>query len=113
MGLIQPGTGYNFVNSEDGSSLEILFPPLDPKQLSETLLQQFQIVVVENQLKVVGGTVLWASHNFGGSEEEPGAKCANQSIVNNYARYTGDTVTVGTDSSTPFMSENGYVTLSL
>jgi hypothetical protein len=113
MGLIQPGTGYNFVNSEDGSSLEILFPPLDPKQLSETLLQQFQIVVVENQLKVVGGTVLWAPHWYNDDDRPNQSLCANQSIVYNYARYTGDTVTEGTDSSSPFMSENGYVTLSL
>lgn len=113
MGYIQPGTGYNFVNSEDGASLEILFPPLDPKELSETLLQQFQIVVQGDQLKVVNGTALWAPHWFNDDDRPNQSLCANQSIVNTYTLYTGSTVVVGTDSSSPFMSEGGYVTLSV
>jgi hypothetical protein len=60
---------------------------------------------------VASGTVLWASHNFGG-EEATTEKCSNQSFISTYARYTGDSVVVGTDSTSPFMSEGGYVKLS-
>jgi hypothetical protein len=112
MGLIQPGTGYNFVNSDDGSSLEIVFPPIDYKEIQNNLLQQFQIVVEGDQLKVVNGTALWAPHWFNDDDRPDQPLCANQSVVTTYALYTGDNVVLGTDSSSPFMSEGGYVTLS-
>jgi hypothetical protein len=111
---IQPGIGYDIVSTPEGESLVINFPqPSD--QVGQPLnLEQFQLVIEGNTLKVVSGTVLWASHNFGASDDSSPseAKCANQSIVNGYARYTGDSVVIGSNSSSPFMSENGYVTLS-
>ena len=114
MGNIQPGVGYTLVDTPDGSSLEIQFPTIDPKEVANSLLQQFQLVIVDNQLQVVGGTVLWASHNFEPLDDaDAGAdKCANQSYISNFARYTGDSVSVGTDSTSPFMSEGGHVTIN-
>lgn len=85
-------------------------PLLIPGQ-GNASFEQFQLFIEGDKLQVAGGTVLWASHNFGG-EDATIEKCANQSVVNNYARYTGDTVVVGTDSTSPFMSEGGHVVLS-
>lgn len=110
---IQPGIGYDVVSTPEGESLVINFPNAGDQIGTQVNLEQFQIIIEGDKLRVVGGTVLWASHNFGGSEEVPTAKCANQSIVYNYARYTGDTVNIGTDPNSPLMSENGYVTLGL
>jgi hypothetical protein len=75
--------------------------------------EQFQLYIEGDRLQVAGGTVLWAPHWFNDDDRPDQSLCANQSIVNTYARYTGDSVVVGTDSNSPFMSENGYVTLSL
>ncbi len=110
---IQPGIGYDIISTPEGESLVINFPNAGDQIGQQANLEQFQIVIDGNAIKVVTGTVLWASHNFGATDDAAAseAKCANQSIVANFARYTGDTVSVGTEPSSVFMSENGKVIL--
>jgi hypothetical protein len=74
--------------------------------------EQFQLYIQDDRLQVASGTVLWAPHWFNDDDRPNQPLCANQTAITNYTRYTGDTVVPGTDSSSPFMSENGYVVLS-
>lgn len=108
MGQLQPGVGYNLIQSPHGDSLEILFPDYE-RIVADKLLQQFQIVVNGDRLQVVNGTALWAQHNFDGIGGTN--LCSEQTWVDEYARYDGDTVTVGSDTTSPYMSGGGYVTL--
>lgn len=110
---IQPGIGYDVVSTPQGESLVINFPNAGDQLGLPPNYEQFQIVIDGDKLKVLGGTVLWAPHWFNDNDRPDQSLCANQSIVYNYARYTGDTVNTGTDPNSAFMSENGYVTLSL
>ena len=108
---IQPGLGYNITSTPDGTTLDILnVDSLQSLPIQSSNYEQFQILVSGNQLRVITGTVLWASHNFGG---EGGLlpHCTNQTVIANYTRYAGDSVVVGTEDSR-VMSQNGYVTLN-
>ncbi len=74
--------------------------------------EQFQIVTEGDKLFVRIGTVIWAKHNFGpDAEGNPTVSCGTQTLITQYARYTGDTVVNGT-TNTGFMQEDGYVVLS-
>ena len=75
-------------------------------------LEQFEIVVDDNRLSVRIGTVIWAKHNFGpDAEGNPTVSCGTQTLITEYARYTGDSVVAGTTNG-GFMQEDGYVILS-
>jgi hypothetical protein len=74
--------------------------------------EQFQIVVDNDRLSVRIGTVIWAKHNFGpDAEGNPTVSCGTQTLITEYARYTGDSVVAGTTNG-GFMQEDGYVILS-
>jgi hypothetical protein len=114
--MIQPGVGYTVTTTPDGQqTLQIEGFDSTGGVLQSQKTEQFEIFIQGNQLSVANGTVLWASHNFGPTDDAAAseATCTNQSIVKVYARYTGDSVTVGTDSTGVTMSQDGYVTLSL
>lgn len=108
---IQPGIGYDIISTPEGESLVINFPNAGDQVGQPSNLEQFQLVMDGNKLRVVGGTVLWAPHKFNDPEATP-SLCANQTAIMNYTRYTGDSVQVGTNSNSIFMSQDGYVTLS-
>jgi hypothetical protein len=110
---IQPGIGYDVVSTPQGESLVINFPNGADQLGLPPNYEQFQIVIDGNKLKVMGGTVLWAPRWYNDDDRPNQSLCANQSIVLNFARYTGDTVNEGGEPSSAFMSENGTVTLSL
>jgi hypothetical protein len=112
--MIQPGIGYTVTTTPDGQqTLQIDgYDSTNGAPTSSGKTEQFELFIQGNQLSVAIGTVLWASHNFGG-EDAGTAKCANQSVVKTYARYTGDSVTVGTNTDGITMSQDGFVTLSL
>lgn len=112
--MIQPGIGYTVTTTPDGQQT-LQIDGVDNTGgvvTSSARFEQFELLIRGNQLSVAIGTVLWASHNFGG-EDAGTAKCANQSVVKTYARYTGDSVTVGTNTDGITMSQDGFVTLSL
>jgi hypothetical protein len=109
---IQPGIGYDIVSTPEGESLVINFPNAGDQVGQPSNLEQFQLVMDGNKLRVVGGTVLWAPHKFNDPDNPSPSLCANQTAIMNYTRYTGDTVQVGTDATSIFMSEGGTVTLS-
>lgn len=74
--------------------------------------EQFQIIVDGGNLRVRYGTVIWAKHNFGpDAEGNPTVSCGTQTLITEYARYTGDTVVQGTTED-GFMQEGGHVVLS-
>jgi len=98
MGLIQPGIGYNFVNSEDGSSLEILFP--DVKTYGP---EQFKVEMSGNNLRVAEGGVvaqLLTSSTITKTQEYR---------VQGFAVYPTDSLTTGTVDDSVWCSNDGYV----
>jgi len=53
MGELQPGVGYNLVQSHHGDSLEILFPPQ-----VEYGPEQFKVELIDNNVRVAKGRVI-------------------------------------------------------
>jgi hypothetical protein len=98
MGFIQPGTGYNFVNSEDGSSLEILFPEVTPYGP-----EQFKVEMSGNNLRVAeGGVVAQALTSSTITKTQ-------EYRVQGFAVYPTDKLTTGTVDDSVWCSNDGYV----
>jgi hypothetical protein len=111
-GINQPSNGVIQVVTSTGQVFLEATPIAQQVIPVEPTYEQFQIVVTDNKLSVRYGTVIWATHNFGPDEEgNPTVTCSKQTLITQYARYTGDTVVQGTIED-GFMQEGGYVTLS-
>jgi hypothetical protein len=111
-GINQPSNGVIQVVTSTGQVFLEATPIAQQVAPVEPVYEQFQIVVVDNKLSVRNGTVIWASHNFGpDAEGNPTVTCSKQTLITEYARYTGDSVVAGTTND-GFMQEGGYVTLS-
>jgi hypothetical protein len=98
MGLIQPGTGYNFVNSEDGSSLEILFPDVTPYGP-----EQFKVEMLGNNVQVAKGRVVAQDLTSTPST------ILHEFNVLGYSVYPTGKLTTGSDSSSPWCAQGGNV----
>lgn len=112
--MIQPGVGYTVRTDADGSQTLSIdgADSFGGIAASSPPVEQFQIFISGNILTVANGTAIWAPHKFNDPEATP-SLCANQTIVKTYTRYTGDSVTVGTNASSGFMSQGGSVSLSI
>lgn len=113
--MINPGVGYTVTTEADGSqSLQIDGAGQGAGASSvPQAYEQFQIIVSDNTLRVVGGTVLWAPHWLNDDDRPDQSLCANQTYISSFTRYTGDTVVIGTQPSSIMMSENGKVILGI
>jgi len=106
--------GIQFQTSNGGVVYNDVSEPYVASSNPEVIptFEQFQIVTEGDKLFVRIGTVIWAKHNFGpDAEGNPTVSCGTQTLITQYARYTGDTVVNGT-TNTGFMQEDGYVVLS-
>ena len=105
--------GIQFQTNNNGVVYNDIFvTSVDVVSQQQVTREQFQIVVIGDQLSVKIGTVIWAKHNFGPDEEgNPTVSCGTQTLITTFAPYTGSTATNGT-TETGFMNENGYVLLS-
>jgi len=98
MGLIQPGIGYNFVNSEDGSSLEILFP-----EVTTLPPEQFKVEMSGDNVMVAKGRVV--AQNLTSMP----TTITLEYDVQGFAVYPTDKLTEGTDANSVYLSQGGYV----
>tara|TARA_R110000868_G_scaffold172134_2_gene407968 strand:+ start:122 stop:973 length:852 start_codon:yes stop_codon:yes gene_type:complete len=98
MGYIQPGTGYNFVNSEDGASLEILFPEVTPYGP-----EQFKVEMDGDNVRVAKGRVVAQDVT-----NAPGT-ILHEYDVQGFAVYPTGKLTEGTDTNSVYLSQGGYV----
>lgn len=98
MGFIQPGTGYNFVNSEDGASLEILFP-----EVATLPPEQFQVEMDGDNVRVAKGRVVAQDLTL-----KP-TTALHEFNVLGYSVYPTGKLTNGTNSSSPFCNQGGHV----
>lgn len=98
MGYIQPGTGYNFVNSEDGASLEILFP-----EVAAYGPEQFKIEMDGDNVRVAKGRVV--------AQQLTSTPVTNthEYDVQGFAVYPTGKLTEGTDANSVYLSQGGYV----
>lgn len=98
MGYIQPGTGYNFVNSDDGASLEIAFPeqiPYGP--------EQFKVQMWGDKVQVAKGRVVAQALTA-----MPTTKTYEYD-VQGFAVYPTGKLTEGPDTNSVYCSQNGNV----
>jgi hypothetical protein len=105
MGLIHPGTGYNFVNSEDGASLEILFPEVTPYGP-----EQFKVEMDGDNVRVAKGRLL-AMHSLTESPVYSSGQALLEFNVEGFAVYPTGTRTEGTDIPNSLWASDGYVTI--
>jgi hypothetical protein len=98
MGLIQPGTGYNFVNSEDGSSLEILFP-----EVATLPPEQFKVEMDGDNVRVAKGRVVAQEVT-----NVPLTRLQEYNVIG-FAVYPTDKLETGTDANSVYVSDGGYV----
>ena len=98
MALIQPGTGYNFVNSEDGASLEILFP-----EVTTYGPEQFKVEMSGNNVQVAKGRVVAQQLT-----SMPTTRTLEYD-VQGFAVYPTGKLTEGTDANSVYLSQGGYV----
>ena len=98
MGFIQPGTGYNFVNSEDGSSLEILFP-----EVATLPPEQFKVEMSGDNVQVAKGRVV--------AQEVTNAPLTRLQEYNviGFAVYPTGNLAQGSDGNSVYVSDGGYV----
>lgn len=97
MGSIQPGQGYTFTDTEDGSSLQIQFPEQTPH------LEQFKVDVLGNNLQVYGGRVV---------AQQLTAMPTTRTLeynVHGFSVYPTGKLTEGSDAASPWCSQGGYV----
>ena len=105
MGYIQPGTGYNFVNSEDGASLEILFP-----EVATLPPEQFQVEVYGDNVKVAQGRIM-AMQATATSPMYTSAQALIEFTVQGFAIFPTGTRTEGADIPNSLWASDGYITI--
>jgi len=105
MGYIQPGTGYNFVNSEDGASLEILFP-----EVATLPPEQFKVEVYGDNVKVAQGRIM-AMQATATSPMYTSAQALVEFTVQGFAIFPTGTRTEGADIPNSLWASDGYVTI--
>jgi hypothetical protein len=105
MGLIQPGTGYNFVNSEDGSSLEILFP--DNVAYGP---EQFKVEMYGDNVWVAKGRVI-AMQSVTTSPMYSSQQALTEFNVQGFAIFPTASRTEGSDIPNSIWASDGYVTI--
>lgn len=105
MGFIQPGTGYNFVNSEDGSSLEILFP-----EVAASAPEQFKVEMNGNNVYVAQGRLL-AMHSLTSSPVYSSDQALLEFNVQGFAVFPTGSRTEGADVPNSLWASDGYVTI--
>lgn len=105
--------GIQFQTNNNGVVYNDIFvTSVDVVSQQQVTREQFQIVVIGDQLSVNIGTVIWAKHNFGpDAEGNPTVSCGTQTLITTFAPYAGSTATNGTTNG-GFMNEDGYVILS-
>lgn len=99
---IQPGIGYDIVDTPQGQSLVVNFPdaPAGPGP------EQFQVALQGNDLYVAKGRVIARSspNSFTGG-------CLKEYAVQGFAVFPVGSFTDGTDVNSPYVDDGGYVTL--
>ena len=105
MALIQPGTGYNFVNSEDGASLEILFP-----EVAASAPEQFKVEMQGDNVRVAQGRII-AMQAVTSPPLYTSAQALIEFTVQGFAIFPTGTRTEGTDIPNSLWASNGYVTI--
>jgi hypothetical protein len=105
MGFIQPGTGYNFVNSEDGSSLEILFP-----EQTAYGPEQFKVEVDGDNVRVAKGRVI-AMQSVTSSPMYTSQQALTEFNVQGFAIFPTASRTEGSDIPNSIWASDGYVTI--
>jgi hypothetical protein len=98
MGTVQPGVGYNVIDTADGSSLEILFP-------SQTTYgpEQFKVEMWGDKVQVAKGRVVAQALTA-----MPTTKTYEYD-VKGFAVYPTGKLTEGGDANSPYCSEGGNV----
>ena len=104
MGDLQPGVGYNLVQSPLGDSLEILFPDVPAPYGPE----QFKVEVYSNRVKVARGRVITQDVWDGTAMD---ATTAEYELSGVWAYPTGSKTT-GSTASSPWMDSDGYITIA-
>lgn len=110
---IQPGTGLSFTQSGSGTTLNI-DKPWTPAEVSNIIIAEdlglpFQVTMSGNDVKVVKGQVI-APLRLGLNLSE----ATRQYSVTGFGVYpdgSNGSLTVGTDSASPYASSGGYVTI--
>jgi hypothetical protein len=105
MGLIQPGTGYNFVNSEDGASLEILFP-----EQTAYGPEQFKVEMYGDNVWVAKGRVI-AMQSVTTSPMYSSQQALTEFNVQGFAIFPTASRTEGSDIPNSIWASDGYVTI--
>jgi len=104
MGDLQPGVGYNLVQSPHGDSLEILFPEIPAPYGPE----QFKVEAYSNRVKVARGRVITQDVWDGTAMD---ATTAEYELSGVWAYPTGSKTT-GSSALSPWMDSDGYITIA-
>jgi len=98
MGDLQPGVGYNLVQSPMGDSLEILFPPQVPYGP-----EQFKVEMQGDNVKVAKGRVIAQVLTSAPTT------MTTEYDVQRFAVYPTSKLTDGSFPSSPYCSDDGFV----
>ena len=105
MGDLQPGVGYNLVQSPIGDSLEILFPEVTPYGP-----EQFKVEMSGDRVKVAKGRVI-AMHSLTTNPVFSAQQALLEFNVQGFAIYPTGSRTEGTDIPNSIWASDGYVTI--
>jgi hypothetical protein len=98
IGGVQPGFGYNVIQTDDGSSLEILFP-----EQTAYGPEQFKVQMLGNNVQVAKGRVV---------AQQLTAMPTTRTLeynVHGFSVYPTGKLTEGSDAASPWCSQGGYV----
>jgi hypothetical protein len=101
MGELQPGVGYNLVQSPHGDSLEILFPPQ-----KEYGPEQFKVKMVGDKVMVAKGRVVAQALTA------MPTTMTQEYDVQGFAVYPTGKLTTGTDATSVWCSQGGDVEIA-
>jgi len=105
MGDLQPGVGYNLVQSPIGDSLEILFPEVTPYGP-----EQFKVEMSGDRVKVAKGRVV-AMHSLTTNPVFSAQQALLEFNVQGFAIYPTGSRTEGADIPNSIWASDGYVTI--
>lgn len=101
MGDLQPGVGYNVLQSPTGDALEILFPPQVPYGP-----EQFKVEMQGDNVKVAKGRVIAQVLTSAPTT------MTTEYDVQRFAVYPTASHTVGSFPSSPYCSDDGFVQIA-
>jgi len=105
MGTVQPGVGYNVIDTADGSSLEILFP-----DQTNNGPEQFKVEMWGDKVQVAKGRVI-AMHSLTSSPVYSSQQALLEFNVQGFAVYPTGSRTEGADIPNSIWASDGYVTI--